>query len=124
VEELRLIDVADYLGVTKQRVSQLGSEKGFPRPRHRADGTALLASGRDRALGGAQLVGLQAVAQVILGLACMKTYYRLAEAELLLEPRASMDSRLWLRLLDARRLQSCSTGQFKFAPAVVGSLSP
>ena len=37
--ELRLIDVAEYLGVSKQRVSQLASEPGFPRARHRVDGT-------------------------------------------------------------------------------------
>jgi hypothetical protein len=30
VEELRPIDVAHYLDVSKQRVSQLGSEPGFP----------------------------------------------------------------------------------------------
>jgi hypothetical protein len=39
VDELRPIDVAHYLGVSGQRVSQLASEQGFPRPRHRADGT-------------------------------------------------------------------------------------
>ena len=39
VDEMRSIDVAYYLGISKQRVSQLASEHGFPRSRHRADGT-------------------------------------------------------------------------------------
>jgi hypothetical protein len=30
MEELRPIDVAAYLGVSRQRVSQLASEQGFP----------------------------------------------------------------------------------------------
>jgi predicted DNA-binding transcriptional regulator AlpA len=39
VDELRSVDVADYLDVSRQRVSQLASEQGFPSPRHRPDGT-------------------------------------------------------------------------------------
>ena len=39
MEEMRSIDVAYYLGVSKQRVSQLASEQGFPQPRHLLDGT-------------------------------------------------------------------------------------
>jgi predicted DNA-binding transcriptional regulator AlpA len=39
MDEMRLIDVAYYLGVSKQRVSQLASEQGFPQPRHLLDGT-------------------------------------------------------------------------------------
>jgi predicted DNA-binding transcriptional regulator AlpA len=35
---LRLVDVARYLGISKQRVHQLAEEPGFPRPRHRPDG--------------------------------------------------------------------------------------
>jgi hypothetical protein len=44
IEEMRLIDVAHDLGVSKQRVSRLASEKGFPRARHHANGTRGLAS--------------------------------------------------------------------------------
>ena len=39
MDEMRSIDVAYYLGVSKQRVSQLVSEQGFPQPRHLLDGT-------------------------------------------------------------------------------------
>ena len=39
MDEMRSIDVAYYLGVSKQRVSQLASEQGFPQPRHLLDGT-------------------------------------------------------------------------------------
>jgi hypothetical protein len=50
VEELRPIDVAHYLDVSKQRVSQVGSEPGFPLATM-PDSTRVLASGRDRAVG-------------------------------------------------------------------------
>ena len=39
MDEMRSTDVASYLRVSKQRVSQLGSEQGFPQPRHLFDGT-------------------------------------------------------------------------------------
>lgn len=41
MDDWRPTDVARYLGVSKQRVSQLASEEGFPRARHRADGTRI-----------------------------------------------------------------------------------
>jgi predicted DNA-binding transcriptional regulator AlpA len=45
MKEMRCFDVAHYLGVSKQRVSQLASEQGFPRPRQRADGTWIWRAG-------------------------------------------------------------------------------
>jgi predicted DNA-binding transcriptional regulator AlpA len=36
---LRIVDIAEILGVSKQRAHQIADEKGFPRPRHLPDGT-------------------------------------------------------------------------------------
>jgi hypothetical protein len=58
MDELRLIDLARYLGVSKQRAHQLASEPGFPH----------LACGGDRGVGSAKLVGLQALAVSMTGL--------------------------------------------------------
>ena len=61
MDEMRSIDLAYYLGVSKQRVAQLASERGFPQPRH-LRWHAGLASGCCHALGRAELVGFEAVA--------------------------------------------------------------
>lgn len=39
MDEMWSIDVAYYLGVSKQRVAQLASERDFLQPRHLLDGT-------------------------------------------------------------------------------------
>ena len=62
MDEMRSIDVAYYLGVSKQRVSQLASEQGFPN-RGIYWMARALATERDHALGRAELVGFEAVAR-------------------------------------------------------------
>jgi predicted DNA-binding transcriptional regulator AlpA len=59
---IRLTDIAELLGVSKQRAHQLAAEKGFPRPRHLPNGTRVWRADVGRPMGRAPLVGNEAVA--------------------------------------------------------------
>ena len=59
---MRLVDVAAYLGVTKQRAHQLAGEDGFPASAMIARGSRVWESAGGR-VGRAQVVGDAAVAQ-------------------------------------------------------------
>ena len=74
MDEMRSIDVAYYLGVSKQRVAQFASEQGFPQPRHLLDGTGL-ASGCCHALGRPELVGFEVVARAATRLRDLTSVY-------------------------------------------------